>query len=267
VSPGAPATARRMFGLTCGGEGTLRSLFDPWSPDCGEEMFIPYKFWAIEHELGWVLVDCGPHPELAIAPEARLGAQAEMSDVKVAADDHVVARLATIGVDPVEVTDVIATHLHYDHCGGLALLPQATVHVQQAELDFATDPPIYQASAYTPDDWSSVDHWAIHEGEHDLFEDGSILLIPTPGHTPGHQSVLVRLPEATVICVVDAAYTPQNLSDRKLPGYLWNPDAVIASYERLETLQAKTNAHLTFSHFPLVEPGTQETWAGAPSKC
>jgi glyoxylase-like metal-dependent hydrolase (beta-lactamase superfamily II) len=249
-----------MVGFTCGGEHTLRSLFDPWAPDCGEQMFIPYTFWAIEHERGWVLIDCGPHPELAESPEARLGAQAEMSDVRVRGDDDVAARLATIGVDPAEVTDVIATHLHYDHCGGLGLLPMATVHVQRAELDFAAAPPEYQAAAYTPDDWASVERWAVHDGEHDLFGDGSIVMIPTPGHTPGHMSVLVRLPEATVICVVDAAYHPEKMAERKLPGYLWNPDALLAGWERLERLQAETDAHLTFSHHPLVEPGTQATW-------
>jgi N-acyl homoserine lactone hydrolase len=260
VSPAEPTTARRMLGLTCGGEHTLRSLFDPWDPDCGEQMFIPYTFWAIEHEQGWVLIDCGPHPDLATDPGARLGAQVEMSDVQMREDDDVVSRLATIGIDPAEVTDVIATHLHYDHCGGLALLPNATVHVQRAELDFATEPPEYQAAAYIPDDWAHINQWAIHEGEHNLFDDGSITLVPTPGHTPGHQSVLVRLPTANVICVVDAAYHPDKMAERKLPAYLWNPDAVLSTWDHLERLRSETAAHLTFSHHPLIEPGAQSNW-------
>ena len=257
-----PATARRMVGFSCGGEYTLRSLFDPWAPDCGEEMFIPYTFWAIEHDRGWLLIDCGCHPDLAVAPQRRLGvAQAEMSDVRVTAADDVVSRLATIGVDSAAVADVIATHLHYDHCGGLELLPQATIHVQQAELAFATDPPVYQAAAYTPADWEAVERWAVHDGECDLFGDGSIVLIPTPGHTPGHQSVVVRLPEATVICVIDAAYHPEKMAERKLPGYLWSPDATIASWGLLEQLQARTGAALTFSHYPPLEEGQQASWS------
>jgi N-acyl homoserine lactone hydrolase len=247
----ARAAARQLLTISCGGENTLRSLFDPWAPDCGELMFIPYTFWAIEHERGWVLIDCGPHPDLALSPALRLGAQAELSDVRVSEQDNVASCLAAAGVELSAVTDVIATHLHYDHCGGLELLPQATVHVQQSELDFASKPPIYQDAAYTPADWASVDRWAVHDGEHDVFADQAILLVPTPGHTPGHQSVIVRLPDATVICVADAAYHPDKMAARRLPGYLWNPDAVIDSWERLERLRAETGATFVFSHYPL----------------
>lgn len=249
-----PATALRMLTLPCGGEYTLKSLFDPWSPDCGEEMFLPYTFWAIEHERGWVLIDCGCHPDLGRAPELRLGPQAEMSDVRVGPDDDVVSRLASIGVDVGAVTDVIATHLHYDHCGGLELLPDATVHVQAAELEFAANPPVYQQPAYVSADWEGVTRWAVHDGEHDLFGDASIVLVPTPGHTPGHMSVIAQLPDSTVICVVDAAYHPGKMADRRLPGYLWNPDAIVASWERLEQIQAETGGTYVFSHYPLRDP-------------
>ncbi|MDQ6730136.1 MAG: N-acyl homoserine lactonase family protein [Actinomycetota bacterium] len=257
VAPAPTGTARQLRTLRCGGENTLNSLFDPWDPNCGEIVYLPYRFWAVEHARGWVLIDSGPHPSLARDPALRLGAQATLSDIREDGDD-VVGRLGTIGVDASAVTDVIATHLHYDHCGGLELLPQAAVHIQEAELAFANDPPVYQRSAYIPADWATVHEWAVHNGEHDLFDDGSIILIPTPGHTPGHQSVLIRLPEATFICVADAAYHPQKMTDRKLPGYLWNPDAIIDSWERLEQLQAQTSATFLFSHHPGSEPRNSE---------
>ncbi len=247
---GVTGRAERLYAFECGGENTLKTLFDPWAPDCGEVMYLPYYFYAVQHARGWVLIDCGPHPDLAHDPAARLGAQAEFSDIVMGPGDDAASRLAEIGVDSSEITDVIVTHLHYDHCGGLELLPQATAHVQSSELTFAKDPPIYQKPAYVPADWSGVSNWAVHDGEHDLFGDGAIVLIPTPGHTPGHQSVLVRLPGTTAICVVDAAYHPQKMAERKLPGYLWSPDAVIASWELLEELQAKTAATLLFSHYP-----------------
>ncbi|HWE10655.1 MAG TPA: MBL fold metallo-hydrolase [Solirubrobacteraceae bacterium] len=144
------------------------------------------------------------------------------------------------------------------------MLPEATVHVQEAELSFANHPPIYQQPAYTPADWQSVTKWAVHNGEHDLFGDGAIVLVPTPGHTPGHQSVIVRLPGATVICVADAAYHPQKMAERKLPGYLWNPDAIISSWDRLEHIQTETEGSFVFSHYPVA--GTGGAASNAPPR-
>lgn len=242
--------ARQLFVFTSGAERTLSGLFDPWDPECGTTMEIPYYFFAIDHPGGWVLVDCGVHPDFAADPVGRLGEQAAMSDLIVSPDDDVTHRLATIGIHPEQVAHVVVTHLHYDHCGGLSSLPNATVHVQAAERRFAEDPPVYQAPAYLPGDWAEVLTWHEVTGEHDLFGDGSVVLFPTPGHTPGHQSVMVRLPGQAVLLVGDAAYHPQKMAERRLPAYLWNPDAVIASWEELERRRDDQDAVLLFSHFP-----------------
>ncbi len=252
---GAPATvptgtAEKLYVFESGGENSLKSLFDPWAADCGEIGYIPYYFFAIEHQNGWVLVDVGAHPDLAHNARARLGAQADFSDIVMADGDDVVGKIRAVGIGPEDVRHVILTHLHFDHAGGLGLLPRATVHVQTREVEFATRPPVYQRDSYIPDDWAPVAQWAQHDGEHDLFGDGSIRMIPTPGHTPGHQSVLVRLQDRAVILVGDAAYHPEKMAERKLPAYLWNPDILIESWEVLETLRDETGAELVFSHYP-----------------
>ena len=108
---------------------------------------------------------------------------------------------------------------------------------------------MYQAPAYISDDWAGALSWHEVTGEHDLFGDGSVMF-PTPGHTPGHQSVLVRLPGQAVILVGDAAYHPRKMAERRLPAYLWNPDAVIASWAELERRRDEHEAVFLFSHFP-----------------
>lgn len=250
-TPGTPRTvARRLFVIRSGGERTLRGLFDPWDPRAGETVEIPYYCYAIDHEAGWVLVDCGIHPELLEDPVARLGAQAAMSELVAAPGDDIASQLAGIGVRADQVAHVVLTHLHYDHCGGLCLLPAAEVHVQAVERAFAEAPPVYQAPAYQPDDWATVGRWRESTGEVDLFGDGAVVAFPTPGHTPGHQSVHVRLAGGDVLLVGDAAYHPAKMHERRLPAYLWNPDAVVASWEALERRRDRSGATLLFSHYP-----------------
>ena len=246
----SPPAAEKLYVFESGGENSLKGLIDPWAADCGEIGYIPYYFFAIKHPNGWVLVDVGAHPDLAHNPVRRLGTQAEFSDIVMAEGDDVVGKIREIGLAPEDFKHVILTHLHFDHSGGLAFLPQATVHAQKKELEFGSNPPVYQRASYIPDDWAPVTLWELHEGEHDLFGDGSIRMIPTPGHTPGHQSVMVRLENRTVILVGDAAYHPLKMAQRKLPSYLWNPDILISSWELLEELRDENNAEFVFSHYP-----------------
>jgi N-acyl homoserine lactone hydrolase len=247
---GHAAGARSLHVLQGGGERALASLFDPGDPDCGRSVFLPYYYYAIDHPAGLVLVDCGAHRDLAIDPASRVGRAEILPDVRMAAADELAAQLARIGARLADVEHVIVTHLHYDHCGGLSQLPGATVHVQRAELTFAESPPVYQRDAYVRADWADVANWDLHEGDHDLFSDGSIRMIPTPGHTPGHQSVVVALAQRSVILAGDAIYHPAKTAARRLPGFLWNPDALIASWDLIESLAIRHDAEVLLSHFP-----------------
>src|SRR5205814_2322335 len=87
-------------------------------------------------------------------------------------------------------------------------------------------------------------------GAHDLFGDGTIQLLPTPGHTPGHQSVILRLQNQCVVLVGDATYSVQKMRSRRLPGLVWNPDEMVSSWERLESHERDQGATLISSHDP-----------------
>ena len=259
---GTAIDAERLYVFVGGSEDTLATLFDPWDPGCGSTVRIPYYFYLVVHERGPVLIDCGAHPALAVDPVARLGPQAEMSAVVMSATEDVSSRLGSVGLSTGQVEHVVLTHLHYDHCGGLSALPSATAYVQASERAFAAQPPVYQRPAYVELDWMNHRNWRELDGEFDLFDDGSIRIIPTPGHTPGHQSVLVRVRGRTLLVVGDAAYHPAKMRERKLPAYLWNPDQLVASWERIEECEADLGAELLFSHFPSPDqiPTGPEGW-------
>jgi N-acyl homoserine lactone hydrolase len=205
-------------------------------------------FYLIRHPEGDVLFDSGAHPALMSDPRGRLGEDADRSDIVIAPGDDVAGRLGTLGVDAGDVGHVVQSHLHYDHCGGLEFLTGATVYVQKEELAFAYWPPVYQRAAFARQDFDAVRNWRQLRGEYDVFNDGRLLIFPTPGHTPGHQSLLARLGRRAYILTGDAVYDQEKMRHRRLPGCLWSPDAVIESWQRIEEMQRRHNATLIVAH-------------------
>ena len=96
-----------------------------------------------------------------------------------------------------------------------------------------------------------------------MFGDGSVTIMPTPGHTPGHQSLCVELPSGLHVLAADASYLESAMRARRLPGVVWNPDAMVASWEALEALERERGARLIFSHdldFRTAMPLAPEAW-------
>jgi N-acyl homoserine lactone hydrolase len=238
----------KMYAFHCGGEKTLRSVFDPFDANCGDTIHPPYFFYLIRHPEGDVLFDNGAHPGLISDPRGRLGAGADLYDIVMAPGDDVVSRLDPLGVDAGDIGHVVQSHLHYDHAGGLEFLTGAAVYVQREELPFAYWPPVYQRDVFVRQDFDTVRNWKQLRGEYDIFNDGRLLIFPTPGHTPGHQSLLVKLDSQAYILAGDAVYDKEKMQHRALPGLLWSPDAVIESWERIEEMQRRHNATLIVTH-------------------
>jgi N-acyl homoserine lactone hydrolase len=238
----------RMYAFHSGGEATLRSVLDPFDAHCGAQVHLPYFFYLIRHPEGDVLFDTGAHPDFITDPRSRLGSAADLYEIEMAPGDDVVSRLRTLGVETDDIGHVVQSHLHYDHAGGLEFLTSARVYVQKAELSFAYWPPVYQRDTYVRQDFDAVRNWKELRGDHDIFNDGRLVIFPTPGHTPGHQSLLVRLESQAYILTGDAVYDKEKMRARCLPGLLWSPDALIESWERIEELQRRYDARLIVTH-------------------
>jgi N-acyl homoserine lactone hydrolase len=196
-----------------------------------------------------VLFDTGIHPQMGVDPEARLGPAAAAFDTRIGPEDHIEACLGKIGLAPRDIDLVIMSHLHFDHAGGLEWLTHAPVLVQGEELSFARNPPVYQQLIYVPGDFEHDLEWRELDGDHDVFGDGRLVALSTPGHSRGHQSLLVRLDSGqTVFLLADATYLLSKMRERALPAVLWSPDAMVASWERIEALEREHDAMLIATH-------------------
>lgn len=246
-----PPHAHRAGIVNCGRERFDAAVFDAFDERVGTDIEIPYLICLLEARGARILFDAGPHPDLAVAPEIRMGAEAAKWNLKVEPAELSAVRLEQMGIDPLTVTHVAVSHLHYDHAGGIAQFPNASVLVQRLEWEFALDPPEYQQGFYLPDDFEVAgDRLQLIDGVHDVLGRGEIELFPTPGHTPGHQSAQIRLPGGDLILVGDASCSPEKLAGHVLPtgALAWRASDMVASHKEIQARAAQRNATVICSH-------------------
>lgn len=240
----------KLYAFHCGGDKVDLALFDPFHPDVGTKIDIPFFFYLVAHPAGNVLFDGGCHKGLITDPCGRLGDIPDAYSLNLKEGDDVVSQIARISMNPEHIGHVALSHLHYDHSGAIEFFPSATFYVQRTELRFAYWPASYQATMYARPDFEHPVQWRECSGWTDVFGDGTIVLFPTPGHTPGHQSMLVKLEHRNIILVGDAAYLPRNIELGVLPAIVWSPDAMVDSWQLIEQVRRDHDAELIFTHDP-----------------
>jgi len=146
-------------------------------------------------------------------------------------------------IRPEDITLVVNTHLHFDHCGSNASFPKAKFYVQAKELRYAYAPDRFQKAAYIREFFDAGFDYVAVRGRYQLAED--IILIPTPGHSIGHQSVLIKGEEKSYVYCGDAAPLRENLEKRNIPGVLYRADEALGSLDKLRSIK---NAFYIYSH-------------------
>jgi len=243
----------RLYALTCGWmtlpEAALIEGGDPAA------IRIPVPAYLIVHPKGTVLFDsglaalCGAPP--SAARDAYLGALAAQVEIERAPQDAIERRLAALDVDVARVDWLVNSHLHLDHAGGNVEAKGARLLVQRREWEAAHEPDLIEALTYKPADYDHGHDRRLIDGEHDLFGDGAVVALPTPGHTPGHQSLRVRLASGDVVLAGDACYLRAMLESLRLPpGAAWNREAMRQSLLALRALEAG-GARIFFGHDPV----------------
>lgn len=225
----------------------------------GQPWTVPVLSFLVDHPRGRLLFDTGVHCQARIDPVGRLGAErVKRLTVKSREGDDVVPQLARLELTPADVRYVANSHLHFDHCGGNEFFPRATFLVQRPELEAARRPGFVPSYNPSPIDFEHALDYQMLDGEHDVFGDGTVLLIPTYGHTPGHQSLRVRTGKgAEMVVASDACYTRENMDRDVLPRILWNGPTMRESLATLRRLRDQAGATVFYGHDP-------EQWRATP---
>ena len=235
----------KLFAFTCGWlTGELGYLMEG-----GEgKVNLPIPSYLIEHPKGRMLFDTGMHPDCQHDPAGRIGPRAmQLFSFNYHPGEEISARLEAIGHDPAKIDLVVNSHFHFDQVGGNALIPNATMVVQRREWEAGMDPDIAARRGFNRRDFDLGHKVRLLDGEHDVFGDGSVVCLPTSGHTPGHQSLKVRLDSGEVMLAADSCYFCRTLRERRLPQNVDDREAMLASLDRLAALE-KGGARVFFGH-------------------
>jgi len=202
--------------------------------------------YLVVHPRGTLLWDTGVIPDDLIKPEGTTEARATVHKT-------IRSQLAEIGYKPSDITYLALSHNHYDHSANANSFAGSTWLVQKAERAamFPDTPPQNPSNAASRFSALKNSKSVLLDGDHDVFGDGSVMIVATPGHTPGHQSLLVNLRNTgRVVLSGDLYHYPaeRTLKDFTPFAALGNAEMEVASKAKMEALLKEKKATLWIQH-------------------
>lgn len=164
-------------------------------------------------------------------------------DVIRSKEEELSHSLRTAGLKPSDITLVVNTHLHFDHCGNNHLFQNGKFLIQTDEIRYAYFPDRFMRVSYLRDFFDVEGDYLPVKGRYDI--ENGVEVIPTPGHTIGHQSLVVRWKNRNIVYTGDAAPLPENIEKRNITGMIYDSALGVQS---LDTLRRIENALYIYSH-------------------
>jgi N-acyl homoserine lactone hydrolase len=227
----------KMHVLSGGRLRVRRGIYQPEAAR-GETIDVPVSSILLRHSQGNVLFDTGCHPDVAEHGEARWGGVVKVITPIMQPGDNVINALAGVGLQCDDIDVVLCSHLHFDHCGCNTFFKRATVIMHANELAAARAPNAV-AAGYIAAEWERPDAPKTIDGERDLFDDGRVVLIHLPGHTPGSLGALVTLEKSgTFLLASDTVSLRSTLDTGVIPRNTWNADALVKSLAEVRRIEA-----------------------------
>jgi len=241
----------RMYRLDCG-HMTLgdKAVMSDTGMYKGQSHDIVMSCYLIRHGDDWLLWDAG-------LPKKYLAGPLVEGSFTTKLDRTIVEQIGELGLRPDDIKYVAVSHAHFDHAGQVKDFPNATLIIQRAELDAMAD--TAKASAHYIEAELFSAHVAgntlkrvrVVDGDVDLFGDGTLRTIRTPGHTPGSMALLVSLKRAgAYVLSGDQWHFTENHERHQVPTWNYDHDQTIASGRKLDDIIASTHATLVIQHEP-----------------
>jgi len=253
-----PATVERMYVMRCGESRT--EDVSSWSPgvNVGQPWVFSNNCYLIRHAKGWMLWDTGNADSIAAHPE---GVSAAGGRLIARMPKTLASQLGEVGVGPADVKYLALSHMHPDHTGNANLFTAATLYMQETEYDaaFGPDAAKYNYNPATYDKLRGNPTVKLH-GDHDVFDDGSVVIKSTPGHTIGHQSLLVRLPKTgAVLLSGDLVHFRENWINKRVPSRNFDREQSMKTMWAMETFLTQAGATLWINHDKAQSEGIPKT--------
>jgi len=250
VSPSyANVTELRLYVLDCG-HATFKDMGG--FSDTGEYDGMPGEIAApcflIRHPKGDLLWDAGLGDHFAIPKEGSDAAPG----VHVTVPATLLAQLQALDLTPKDINYIAFSHLHWDHTGNANEFGGSVWIMNKAELEAAlTLPP---PGGVLPETWSAYKNAKneIIEGDFDVFGDGTVMILRTPGHTPGHQVLKLKMQKSGVVILSgDLYHLETSRTFKRVPVYNANRADTLASMSRIETIIKNTRGRMIVQHDPI----------------
>ena len=212
-----------------------------------ETIYLPVACYLLRHRLGNVLFDTGCHPSTETDPEGRWGAMSRAMTVLSGPGDNLITNLESVGLQPEDIDVVVNSHFHTDHCGCNAFFRKATFICHAHELEAASQENADKVG-YLSIDWKLPMPMETIDGQRDLFNDGRIVLVPLPGHTPGMTGALVALDRSgEYLLASDAVALRHSLDTDSNPRVTWDHEQACRSMAEVRRIEAG-GATVLFGH-------------------
>jgi N-acyl homoserine lactone hydrolase len=245
------SVAEKLFQLDCG--HSLANDESVWTPgeNVGRSIEFSSTCWLVKHGSEWLLWDTGV-PESALNDPRGWSTLSKL--IVYHLDKTLTDQLAEIGLKPSDIARVAISHTHGDHIGNVGLFPNSTILMQQAEYTWIHSPNgpndnVNQLMALARNLLGTPKNLQLIDGDTDVFGDGSVTLISTPGHTPGSQSLLVHLKNSGFIILSgDVVHSEENFERNIVPSLNTNKEESIASMEKIRQMIAIYKATLFINH-------------------
>ncbi len=233
----ASNAVERMYVIDCG-ENHAMDL-SPWTTPADRDK--PYVFsnncYLIKHAKGWMLWDSGIADRVAALPNGVSNPRGTLT-------------LKEIGVTPADIGRFAMSHSHGDHAGNANLFAASTLYMQSSEYDavFGPEPQKYNFTAANFESLRGAKIVKLN-GDYDVFGDGAVIIKSTPGHTPGHQSLFVRLRKmGPVLLSGDFVHLTANWEAKRVPSINYNVEQSLRSMNEMDAFIKATGAQLWINH-------------------